>query len=470
MSITYPTDRSTYEQSGTVVAQRVTASLEAPVGVSPSRAFQDTLSYASLPLLLTATSSNPNLPPILDISVPAAANGNFLYAGNFAFKTRVTEFDASSDAYGNLNNVETTPLLQADFNYNVNSEVFVTSSTSGSISTLSGNMVVACSGGAGSYAQLETKHYVRIRPGQGAGTRFSAVFTPNVSGTQIYGWGSDTDGYFVGMSGSQFGILHRSHGVDEWTLSSSFNIDTLASQDNIASGFGIDPSKGNVFDIQAQWLGYGSITFNVVNPITGKFMPFHRIKYANEHQVPSTRFNSEKVFARVEGVNGGSGPIEIKGASLLTYVEGKPVYSGPTFATFNSKTNIATETNILTLQNKSTFQGLTNKVAIKFRSLGFAVEGTKPAIIRLYKNATLGGTPSYTDIDVNNSITSYDTAGTTVSGGTLIAAYAVGKSSSNTVYGDDLDLWLYAGETLTITAYSAANTDATVSIRWVEDH
>lgn len=469
MSITYPTDRSTYEQSGTVVAQRVTASLEAPVGVTPTNAFLDGFRYGSIPQLLSITSSNPGIGGIIEYLVSASTNGNVSYGANdITVKTSVNELNTSTDAYGILNNVETTPLLQADFNYNVNSEVFITSSTSGSISALSGNMITACSGGAGSYAQLETKHYVRIRPGQGAGTRFSAQFTPNVSGTQIYGWGSATDGYFVGMSGSSFGVLHRSHGIEEWTLTSSFNVDTL--DGNGASGFSIDPSKGNVFDIQAQWLGYGSITFNVVNPITGKFMPFHRIKYANEHQVPSTRFNSEKVFARVEGVNGGSGPIEIKGASLLTYVEGKPVYSGPTFATFNSKTNIATETNILTLQNKSTFQGLTNKVAIKFRSLGFAVEGTKPAIIRLYKNATLGGTPSYTDIDVNNSITSYDTAGTTVSGGTLIAAYAVGKSSSNTVYGDDLDLWLYAGETLTITAFSAANTDATISVRWVEDH
>jgi hypothetical protein len=382
-------------------------------------------------------------------------------------RVSIEKLNASADAYGTLMGVVMTPIAQADFNYNINSELFTTSSLSGTLTTLSGNVEVTCSGSSGAFAQLATKHYVRIRPGQGAGTRFSAQFSQAGNGTQIYGWGSATDGYFVGVTGSSFAVLHRSHGIETWTTSSDFNIDALDGSGS--SGMILDAGKGNVYDIQAQWLGYGSITFNIVNPNTGRFMPFHRIKYANENVVPSTRFNSEKVFARVDGVNGGN-PVTIKGASLLTYVEGEPQFTGPRFAVANSKTSITTETNIITLQNKSTFHSLTNKIAIKLKSLAYAVEGTKPAIIKIYRNATLGGTPSYTDVNVQNSVVSYDTAGTTVSGGSLIVSYAVGKSSSDVVYGDDLDLWVYPGETLTISAQSAANTDASVSVSWIEDH
>jgi hypothetical protein len=469
MSITYPTDRSTYAQSGSFFAQRVTSSEENPVTVAPTQDFMEALKYGSVGQLVTLTSSNPSDQSIIDFLLQDSSNGNLNNGGAITVKTQLTDLATSMDAYGTLLGVEMIPLAQADFNYNVNSELFITSSLSGSVSTLSGNVEVTCSGSAGDYAQIETKHYVRIRPGQGAGVRFSAQFTQPASGTQIYGWGSSTDGYFVGMTGSDFAVLHRSHGIETWTTSSDFNIDTLDGYG--LSGVTITPSFGNVYDIQAQWLGYGAITFNIVNPNTGKFIPFHQIKYANANNVPSTRFNSEKVFARVQGETGGAVPLTIKGASILTYVEGQPTYTGPRFAVSNSKNGVSIpETNILTLQNKSTFHGFTNKVAIKLKSLAYAVEGTKPALIKIYKNATLGGTPSYTDINTNNSVISYDIAGTTVSSGSLVTSYALGKSSSDVVYGDDLDLWLYPGEYLTITAQSAANTDAAVSVSWIEDH
>jgi hypothetical protein len=95
-------------------------------------------------------------------------------------------------------------------------------------------------------------------------------------------------------------------------------------------------------------------------------------------------------------------------------------------------------------------------------------DGTKNTEIRIYKNATLAGSPSYANIDATNSVIQVDTAGTTVSGGTLLSTFFLGKTESRTIDIAESDMCMYAGETLTFAAYSTANTDAGVSIRWHE--
>jgi len=53
------------------------------------------------------------------------------------------------------------------------------------------------------------------------------------------------------------------------------------------SGITLDPTKGNVYQIKYQWLGFGMIRFFVENPETGKFALVHKIKYANANTEPS---------------------------------------------------------------------------------------------------------------------------------------------------------------------------------------
>ncbi|MED2003639.1 hypothetical protein P4V86_09805 [Brevibacillus laterosporus] len=41
--------------------------------------------------------------------------------------------------------------------------------------------------------------------------------------------------------------------------------------------------------------------------------------------------------------------------------------------------------------------------------ISFSVDGTRSTIIRLVKNATLGGTPVFTDISIDTSVMEFDT-------------------------------------------------------------
>ena len=89
----------------------------------------------------------------------------------------------------------------------------------------------------------------------------------------------------------------------------------------------------------------------------------------------------------------------------------------------------------------------------------------------MIKDATLGGSPSYTDVSTNTSVIDYDTAGTTVTGGTVIDFGSLASAGSLSESGTTTtDVELLPGETLTLAVNATTSTtDATVTIRWVED-
>ena len=74
---------------------------------------------------------------------------------------------------------------------------------------------------------------------------------------------------------------------------------------------------------------------------------------------------------------------------------------------------------IFTLKNGTTFQSKTNRIIAKILFMVVASRaGNANCQFQLVKNATLGGTPSYTDINSDTSVISIDEAATSYSGGT----------------------------------------------------
>ena len=396
------------------------------------------------------------------------------FIGMYAYSNKygVVDLKTSPSAYGEIMTVGITPVIQVDFIYGVNGEIFSTSSVSATIGTNNSNLEISCSGSSGSYAQIQTKNYMRYRPGQGNGLRFTAIFTTGSEGTkQLYGVGDDNDGYFIGMSGSNFGILRRSFGVEYWTLQEDFNVDRL--DGSTGTTFAYDPTKGNVFDMQYQWLGYGAITFNIEDPETGLFIPFHKIKYSNTSTVPTTQYASNPITIRVETNQDTAVPPTLKGASMMAYLEGERVYTGPVFAQSATVSSFSatTNTNIITIKNNTTFKGIENKIPAKTKVLTFSCEGNKPLVVSLHKNATLAGSPSYTNVG-SDSTMSYTKASAGVSGGSLIGSFTLSKSGNLFITEKDFEQFINPGDTLTFAAstVSGGNGDVVYTINWVEDH
>ena len=385
------------------------------------------------------------------------------------------QVDIPRSAFGEVEVVEPTPVVQADFIYNVNADVVDSTVTgSGTVTQADSMVVLQTTATTSSSAMVETKRYLKYRPGQGCHVRGTALFTTGVANSeQLFGAGDSVDGLFFGFNGTSFGIMTRNDSVDTWVAQADWNGDKMDGTGGASNptGQNLDPTKGNVYQINFQWLGFGLIEFAIEDATTGRFVPVHQVRYANANTVPSLLNPSFPILWSVENTTNNTN-ITLKGASCVGEIEGKIEYLGPTNAIGNSKAGVTTTlTNIITIRNKSTYQTITNRTPINLLKYSISVDGNKPAEFQLIKNTTLGGTPSYTDISTNTSVIDYDTAGTTISGGQVIDFGTLGATGSASESGTSTtDIILLPGETLTLAVRaSATTTDATAAIRWVED-
>jgi len=238
------------------------------------------------------------------------------------------------------------------------------------------------------------------------------------------------------------------------------------------TGVQIDPTKGNVYKITYQWLGFGRIVFSIEDPDDGEFHEVHSIAYANSNTAPSV--SNPTLPLNLFAINtSNNSNIVVKSASMGGFIEGVNEVIGARRAKSASITLGATaaETPILTLKNKAVYQGNVNTIPVKIERVNVAVEHTKPVGIAFYRNTTLVGA-SFSDYSANTSVLQTDTSATSFSSsGTLLFSVELGKTGNDTIYFPD---WAQSvinpGETITATIKpkSGNAAEATVSVSFVE--
>jgi len=234
------------------------------------------------------------------------------------------------------------------------------------------------------------------------------------------------------------------------------------------SGLILDPTKGNVYKIQYQWLGFGAINFYIESQETGLFVFVHQIKYSNQNTTTSVLNPSMPLSIKVLNTTNNSN-IVVQVPSMAAFVEGITNDSGLLNAINNSKSSVTTQLNILTIRNNATFNSINNKKYINPLFLSVANTSNADAVFRVILNTTLGGSPSYTDISSTTSVVSYDIAGTTITGGRVLAVYYLNGNTNIQINIDNLPIRLNTSETLTISATSlGAGIVASAGITWSE--
>jgi hypothetical protein len=234
------------------------------------------------------------------------------------------------------------------------------------------------------------------------------------------------------------------------------------------SGQTADWTKGNVFGVQFQYLGYGDAFFYVVNGNTGRPQLVHIVKNANTRT--HTVLRNPNLYLMWESKNTGTGTSrETRGASGGAFVEGKVTFLGAQFGAVGTKTaGAGVETPILTLRGSTTYADRRSSAQIQIDRFSVACDGTKTVDFRVYKNATLTA-PQFQRVNATTSAADYDSAATAVTGGTQVYAFSVAKTGNVTESVTDLALFLQAGDTLTITATSSNASDVSATIVWIED-
>lgn len=248
----------------------------------------------------------------------------------------------------------------------------------------------------------------------------------------------------------------------------SWSEDKAAGAGNLPS---IDFTKGNVFQIQYQWLGFGAIAFSLEHPEDGGFHLVHRIEYANANTTPSVR-NPTMPLCMIVANTSNTSDIILESSSLMGGIEGKEMGRGIPNASVVETTGIGTtETPILSIHNHTIYQSKINRVVVKPNQLGVSFDASsanKPATVRVRLNPTLTGA-SFSAVDANASVVRTDVSATAVSGGTVLFALSLAEGAPLIFDVAKRNIQLNPGETITISLEASNGTiDPVVTFGWRE--
>jgi hypothetical protein len=378
---------------------------------------------------------------------------------------------------------ELTAISQLTFPYNINADLTNTITVAGGTVTQDSNMAVISTGATASNtatesAALESAETVTYRAGEGALGRFSGLFTdyaPNgATSTQGIGLGDANNGYGFTLEGtsSELNITYRSNGTSTKITQSLWNEDTMDGSGNSGnpSGMLLDVTKGNVYQV-SYGSGFGCVYFSIESQSTGHMVLVHTLHITNLRTTPSSYNPTFALRAEVfkDGTSDTNDYV-VKVSDMSSFVQGKDKVTGPVNAFENEINGNGTDRSIFTLQNKATYQGKTNKVSAVLSSISLINDTNGAGTFRIWENATLGGSPSYTDINTNNSIISQDTAGTTITGGKLLWVGGAGKDNGSSVDLTALAIKMRPGSTYTFSCSTLGGSNPmAIGVVWAED-
>jgi len=292
-----------------------------------------------------------------------------------------------------------------------------------------------------------------------------------------------TGSYAITGNGTIAGTFTRvqvgNQPTETFIPTSSFNIDRL--DGNGVSGMNINPQKGNVYEIDFQYLGFGNARFAVEDPETGRFIDCHMIKNANNRTTPVLK--NPNVQVRLECVNRGNSTNKtLKSASLAGYIAGKVNKLDPKFSESFPITDLKQTTfhplALIKANRIHTGQLCFGEFDI-LRLAGSNETASKTLSIALFVGAEVTGPVDYIDVLPTQSIVSIatlnpngNTPPNTISNLANIApihTLVIGAESSTSYDLDSLELIFSAGYPLLI-AVKASSSPITgeVSINWFE--
>jgi hypothetical protein len=231
------------------------------------------------------------------------------------------------------------------------------------------------------------------------------------SGT--YSFGAGTTGATASFAQTKAGAAS----TDTFVAQADWNGDKLDGTG--ASGVTIDPTKGNVFEVGIQYLGFGSISFKVevIPPGANNadFVTVHTLKLPNTLTAPSFG-NPSFPFTMAAYSAGSTTDLSVSCASFAGFIEGEKRLQGNRFSYYNQLTTVgATNLQVLfTIQNARYYAGRTNQAVINMLSVSGALKHTSPCIFYLIRGGNLSGNPNFLPL-ASNSCSLWDTAATTVS-------------------------------------------------------
>lgn len=233
-----------------------------------------------------------------------------------------------------------------------------------------------------------------------------------------------------------------------------------------------DPEGLNIFEVEFGYLGAANLRFRIYRPSLGRFVDVHCMERANDASDTTVNVDNPSLKPGIIAASLGSTTnLTVQSGSLMGGIEGEVHPFRSPRGAVHTQTGVSTEANVLSVRNARVFGGTVNQQEILPALLAASVGGSKPAEVRVYKNATLTDA-IWTYEDEGESCAEICTdAITSISGGSLIAAQAISGSGQASIDLSALEIHLEPTESLTVTVAvsGGAGNNATASLAWLED-
>lgn len=364
--------------------------------------------------------------------------------------------------------------ISCQFQYSNSTRDVVAESSGSGVATNSDSMAHVALGTAVGSCSLRSIDAVRYRPGH----ELMAQFTSRYDGAQVgvnqyHGLLNGADGVTFGTKDGVFGVWHILNSVVEFTPQSEFNMDKL---DGTGSGFILDPAKLNLYMVQYGWLGVAPTVYSVYCGAILGWRVCHIVDHVNMVTVPHLGNPSLPVQVKVERLSGTGTAAMVSTASWRAgVVAGETEYNNADRWFANTQLDVVlggaagTVYNLLTIRNKTTYQGKTNHVPLEIGISVFDNSTNKTLAVYGSFGATLTGNSAYTDVSTADSVAEYSTGGTSANG-TRGPATVLRKDAYQYLDVRGTNVVVHPGETLTFEVVGASAFTGTfsVSTRWVE--
>lgn len=250
-------------------------------------------------------------------------------------------------------------------------------------------------------------------------------------------------------------------------IQSSWNVDKMDGSG--PSKMILDQTKGNVYQIRYQWLGFGMISYFIENSVTGEFQLVHKIEFGNINTDPSLQNPTLPICMFVRN-DSNTTDIVLQSSSLAGFVEGKDPELG--ILTGTSGTNLSVGTTpipILSVRNKVVFQSEINRTKVKMQKLSVSTDAVNAIKIRVMLNPLLIAS-NWIDVSTDTSVMQEDTSATSSTGGVELFSFSMGKTDTQIIDVATMNILTFPGTHITIDAEAlGGNTsDVIVSANWTE--
>ena len=297
----------------------------------------------------------------------------------------------------------------------------------------------------------------------------TVIFVASSAGNKSGSFSLAQSGAATPAAGTDAETLAGVASTDTWIPQASWNGDVMDGSGSASnpSGFNLDPTKGNVYQIGLQYLGFGSISFQVEaysgdnNP---EFVTVHTIKYPNTSTSTSMSQPSFPFLAAAYSA-GSTTDCSVSIGSYAGFNEGEPVNLGPR-SSYSRDSLVTSSTTvfvpIVTVRNALVFNGRANQSVINLLDMGGSANGNANASTKFYlvRNAVLTGPVNFTAWG-SASCSQIDVAATGMSTPTntdIIYTRSLGQTNDFGYAFSDREITLQPNETVTLCVKSLSAT------------